>query len=180
MASRVSPNLARRLRRVRLFLCDVDGVLTDGSVYMGHGMELKRFHIPDGLGLRLLQREGIRVGWVSNRASAATVQRAEDLKVDFLVQLQGGKVGAVEDILGKSGYAWDEVGYMGDDVVDLPVLRRAGLAVVPANGIREAKRVAHYTTRAEGGRGAVREVVDMVLRAQGRWSALVDHYMSLV
>jgi 3-deoxy-D-manno-octulosonate 8-phosphate phosphatase (KDO 8-P phosphatase) len=147
---------------------------------MGNGVETKRFHIPDGLGLRFLQREGIRVGWVSNRASAATAQRAEDLKVDFLVQLQGGKVGAVEEILARADCGWDEVGYMGDDVVDLPVLLRVGLAVAPANGIPEVKAVAHWVTRAEGGRGAVREVVELILKAQGRWQRLVQQFADLV
>jgi 3-deoxy-D-manno-octulosonate 8-phosphate phosphatase (KDO 8-P phosphatase) len=165
-----------RLKRVRLFLCDVDGVLTDGAVTMGGETETKRFHIQDGLGLRLLQREGIRVGWISNRPSFATTQRAVDLKVDFLHQKDGNKVEAAERILSEAGLDWESVCYMGDDVVDLGVLKRAGTAVVPANGIDEAKRAAHYVTRAHGGYGAVREVVDLILKAQGKWPKLIEFF----
>lgn len=172
----VSKALTRRLAGVRLFLCDVDGVLTDGTVTMGDDREYKRFHIQDGLGLRLLQREGIRVGWVSARPSGATAQRAADLKVDFLHQSQAGKVPAVEDILARARLTWAEVCYVGDDVVDLGPLQRAGMAVAVANAIDEAKAMAHYVTRAPGGQGAVREVVDLILRAQGHWDKLVREF----
>ena len=165
--------LKEKLARVRLFLCDVDGVLTDGTVQMGNGIELKSFHVTDGLGLRFLQRFGIRVGWVSRRASPATVQRAEDLKIDYLRQVDGCKVQAVEALLEESGVTWEEVCYVGDDVVDLGVLRRAGVAVGVANGISETKAVADYVTRARGGQGAVREVVDMILKVQGHWAGLL-------
>lgn len=164
------------MRRVKLFLCDVDGVLTDASVFIGEGMEIKRFHIQDGLGLRLLQKSGIRVGWVSNRPSTATTERANELKVDFLYQDKAGKVAAVESILREAGVEWDEVCYVGDDIVDLGVLRRVGLAVSVANGIEEAKRQAHYVTKAKGGHGAVREIVTLLLRAQGKWDDLVKQY----
>ncbi|MFM1770754.1 MAG: hypothetical protein RJA22_3283 [Verrucomicrobiota bacterium] len=168
--------LSRRLAGVRLFLCDVDGVLTDGTVTMGDDREYKRFHIQDGLGLRLLQREGIRVGWVSARPSSATAQRAADLKVDFLHQDKAGKVAAVEGILAQARLDWAQVCYVGDDVVDLGPLRRAGVAVAVANAIAEARAVAHYVTRAHGGQGAVREVADLILRAQGRWERLIQEF----
>src|SRR5262245_57712592 len=116
---RLSPSLRTRLKRVKLFLCDVDGVLTDGAVWMGGGVETKRFNIRDGLGLKFLQRQGIRVGWVSRRPSSATRQRAEDLKIDFLMESDAGKVAAVETILQQSGLNWPEVCFVGDDVVDL-------------------------------------------------------------
>jgi 3-deoxy-D-manno-octulosonate 8-phosphate phosphatase (KDO 8-P phosphatase) len=180
MQRKISKQLKTRLSRVRLFLCDVDGVLTDGAVYMGSGTEVKRFYIPDGLGLRFLQRHGIRVGWVSNRASSATVQRAQDLKIDFLQQVEGGKVSAVESLLAQAQCRWEDTCYMGDDVVDLPVLARAGLGVAVSNAIAEVKETAHYVTRAAGGHGAVREVVDLILQAQGRWNKLVNHYRELV
>lgn len=165
--------LKKKLAQVRLFLCDVDGVLTDGTVQMGGGMELKSFHVTDGLGLRYLQRFGVRVGWISRRASAATVQRAEDLRIDYLRQVDGCKVEAAEDLLRETGVEWDQVCYVGDDVVDLGVLCRAGVAVAVANGIREVKRVADYVTQARGGQGAVREVVDLILKAQGHWADLL-------
>jgi len=171
-----SPTLRSRLKRVKLFLCDVDGVLTDASVFVGGKTEFKRFHIQDGLGLRLLARCGIRSGWVSNRPSAATTQRAVELKVDYLSQDKGRKVEAVEAILKEARIAWEDTCFMGDDIVDLGVLRRAGLAAVPANGIREAKALAHYVTRREGGHGAVREVIQLILEAQGHWKKLVADY----
>jgi 3-deoxy-D-manno-octulosonate 8-phosphate phosphatase (KDO 8-P phosphatase) len=161
---------------VRLLLCDVDGVLTDGTVTMGDGHEFKRFNIQDGLGLRLLQKQGIRVGWVSARPSPVTRQRADDLKVDFLHQDQGSKVTAVEAILKRAGLRWEETGFVGDDVVDLGALKRAGLAVAVANAIDEAKALAHYVTRAAGGQGAVREIATLILKAQGKWTPLVKEF----
>src|SRR3954467_4494356 len=133
--------LRERLAAVRLFLCDVDGILTDTSVWMGSPDELKRFNIQDGLGMRLIQSEGIMVGWVSNRPSFATTQRANDLKIDFLVQAQdGNKVAAVERILKQTGVSWENLCYMGDDIVDLGVLRRAGLSVAVPHALSEAKQ----------------------------------------
>lgn len=173
----IPADLRQRLEAVRLFLCDVDGILTDAAVWMGAEDEMKRFHIQDGLGLRLLQKEGIKVGWVSNRPSFATSQRALDLKVDFLVQsYDGDKVAAVEKILKETGLRWEQVCYMGDDIVDLGVLKRAGLAATVPNGIQEAKDVSHYLTERCGGHGAVREVVDLILKAQGKWEKLVASF----
>jgi 3-deoxy-D-manno-octulosonate 8-phosphate phosphatase (KDO 8-P phosphatase) len=144
---------------------------------MGGEYELKRFHIQDGLGLRLLQKEGIQVGWVSNRPSFATSQRAFDLKVDFVVQSQdGNKVAAVEKILRETGMTWEQLCYMGDDIVDLGVLRRSGFAATVPGGIVEAKEISQYVTVREGGHGAVREVVDMILKAQGKWEKLLAYF----
>ena len=172
----IPKSLVAKLARVKILLCDVDGVLTNATVLIGDGREFKEFHIQDGLGLRLLQRSGIKVGWVSNRPSTATQQRADELKVDFLFQAKGSKVEAVEAILARTGFGWEDVCYMGDDVVDLGVLKRAGAAVAVANAIDEAKNLADYVTRAEGGHGAVREVVGMILKAQNKWQRLVLEY----
>jgi 3-deoxy-D-manno-octulosonate 8-phosphate phosphatase (KDO 8-P phosphatase) len=169
-------DLVARLQRVRLFLCDVDGILTDATVYMNGTVETKRFNIPDGLGMRLLQREGIKVGWVSNRPSLATTQRANDLKVDFLHQSDGNKVIAIEKILAETRLSWDEISYMGDDIVDIGSLKRAGVAVTVPHAIPECQAVSHYVTEAPGGDGAVRELVEMILKAQGKWDALVRHF----
>jgi 3-deoxy-D-manno-octulosonate 8-phosphate phosphatase (KDO 8-P phosphatase) len=168
--------LQQRLQKVRLFLCDVDGILTDSSVYMDGNVETKRFHIPDGLGLRLLQREGVKVGWISARPSLATTQRAHDLKVDFLHQSDTSKVAAVEKILADTKLSWDDIAYMGDDIVDLGVLKRAGFSATVPHAILECQKLAHYVTEAPGGDGAVREVVEMILKAQGKWEALVRHF----
>jgi 3-deoxy-D-manno-octulosonate 8-phosphate phosphatase (KDO 8-P phosphatase) len=174
----MNPSLRKKLARVRLFLCDVDGVLTDGAVWMGGGVESKRFHIRDGLGMKFLQRFGIKIGWVSRRPSDATVQRAQDLKIDFLQQIDGDKVAAVERLLQQHGFTWEETCFMGDDVVDLGVLKRVGVAAVVADGIQEARRLADYVTRARGGHGAVREVVDLLLKAQGKWSLLLKDHLA--
>ena len=109
-----------------LLLCDVDGVLTDASVFIGGRGEVKQFNIRDGLGLVALRREGLKVGWISSRASPATARRARELKIDFLRQEKGSKVGVVESLLAQTGFRWDEVCYVGDDIVDLGVLKRAG------------------------------------------------------
>ncbi len=171
-----SPELTARLQKVRLFVCDVDGILTDASVYMDGDVETKRFNIPDGLGLRLLQREGIKVAWVSNRPSPATTQRANDLKIEFLHQSDGNKVTAVEKILSEARLGWDEISYMGDDIVDLGALKRAGVAVTVPHAIPECQDLAHYVTELPGGEGAVRELAVMILQAQGKWDPLVRHF----
>ena len=168
--------LDSRLDRVRLFLCDVDGVLTDGTVWMGNGVETKRFNIRDGLGLKMLQHHGIKVGWVSRRPSSATQQRAKDLGIDFLTQGDSGKVAAVESILRQTGLEWSAVCYVGDDVVDVGALKHAGLAVAVADGVVEAKAAAVYITKARGGHGAIREMVEMILKAQGKWAGVVAQY----
>ncbi len=178
MPARNSPDLRARLRRIKLFLCDVDGVLTDGSVYLGSAREIKRFNIRDGLGLIFLRRAGFQVGWVSARPSPVTKARAAELEIDFLVQ-QGDRVsktGAVEKLLRRTRLDWDAVCFVGDDVVDLGPLTRAGLAVAVADARPEVKAAAHYVTRAAGGRGAVRETAEMILQAQGKWDAIVTHY----
>ena len=173
-AGSISAELRAKLAKVKLFLSDVDGVLTNATVLLGDGKEYKSFHIQDGLGLVMLRREGIKVGWISNRPSSATQQRAEELRIDFLVQQKGSKVAKAESILAEMQVSWSEVCYVGDDVVDLGILKRAGVAVAVANGIDETKALADYVTRAEGGQGAVREVVTMILDAQDKWARIVN------
>jgi 3-deoxy-D-manno-octulosonate 8-phosphate phosphatase (KDO 8-P phosphatase) len=171
-----SSTFAAALKRVRLLLCDVDGVLTDATVFIGGEREMKQFNIRDGLGLVALRRQGLKVGWVSSRSSPATACRARELKIDFLRQEKGSKVCAVETLLAQTGFHWDEVCYVGDDIVDLGVLKRAGVAVAVANGAMEAQVAADYVTRAGGGRGAVREVVELILKAQNKWERVVAEY----
>jgi 3-deoxy-D-manno-octulosonate 8-phosphate phosphatase (KDO 8-P phosphatase) len=156
-----------------LFLCDVDGVLTDGSVFIGGEQEIKQFNIRDGLGFVRLRGEGIKAGWISGRPSAATARRARELKIDFLRQEKGSKVCVVERLLAQTGFGWEEVCYVGDDIVDLGVLERAGVAVAVANGVAEARAAADYVTRTDGGHGAVREVVELILKAQNKWRRIV-------
>jgi 3-deoxy-D-manno-octulosonate 8-phosphate phosphatase (KDO 8-P phosphatase) len=156
-----------------LLLCDVDGVLTDATVFLGEEREMKQFHIRDGLGLVALRRQGLKVGWISSRLSPATTRRAKELKIDFLKQEKGSKVRVVESLLVKTGFRWDEVCYVGDDIVDLGVLKRAGVAVAVADGVAEARAAADYVTSAVGGHGAVREVVELILQAQNKWARIV-------
>ena len=177
MATRISASLKKKLARVRLFLCDVDGVLTDATVTMGEGSETKRFHIRDGLGLRLLQQNGIKVGWVSHRPSPATTRRAKDLKIDFLHQKSVPKVGAIEGIMKKAGVDWDQTCFVGDDLFDLGALKRAGLSVSVADGLEEARGVADYVTRQPGGEGAIREIAEVILKAQGKWERIVEEQL---
>ena len=125
----------------------------------------------------LLRRAGLKIGWVSSRPSSATTQRARELKIDFLHQEKGSKVEAIERILAQADASWDEVCFVGDDVVDLGALKRAGVAVAVANAIPECRAAAAYVTRAAGGHGAVREVVDLILKAQNKWDALIEQYV---
>jgi 3-deoxy-D-manno-octulosonate 8-phosphate phosphatase (KDO 8-P phosphatase) len=178
MAQRISKSLTSRLNRIKILLCDVDGVLTDGSVFIGGAQEIKRFNIRDGLGMVFLRRAGFQVGWVSARPSAVTKLRAAELQIDFLVQQndRSSKTGAVGNLLRRIKLDWDEVCFVGDDVVDLGPLKRAGFAVAVGDARPEVKAAAHFVTGAPGGHGAVREVAEMLLKAQGKWDAIVAHY----
>lgn len=170
--------LHSRLARIKLFLCDVDGVLTDGAIYIGAPQEIKRYSIQDGLGMVLLRRAGIKIGWISSRPSRATTLRARELKITFLVQQKDrlSKSEAIEKILRREKLTWDDVCYVGDDIVDLGPLQKAGVGVAVANAVAEARAAADFVTRAAGGNGAVREVIEMILKAQGKWDALVADY----
>ena len=178
MPAKISAAIRQRAARIKLFLCDVDGVLTDCSIFIGGEREFKRFNIRDGLGLVLARRAGLRVGWVSARPSLATKLRADELKIDFLVQ-QGdniSKTAAIEKLLAQEKLSWAETCFVGDDIIDLGPLTRAGLAVAVGDAVPEAKAAAHFTTQAVGGRGAVREAVELILRAQGRWTQFLEKY----
>jgi 3-deoxy-D-manno-octulosonate 8-phosphate phosphatase (KDO 8-P phosphatase) len=167
-------------RRIRLVGFDVDGVLTDGGVYLGmvaeHPVELKRFDIQDGVGIKLLRDAGLIVVLASARCSEATSLRARELKVDEAVQ-HNRKLPAFEDVLRRRGVSWDECAFVGDDVPDLPLLRRAGLPIAVANAVREVREAARIVTAAAGGRGAAREVAELLLRARNEWDALVERYL---
>ena len=178
MPKQISSSLKKRLARIKLFLCDVDGVLTDGSIFIGGEREFKRFNIRDGLGLVLARRAGLKVGWVSARPSLATKLRAEELKIDFLIQQGDGtsKTAAIEQLLAQEKLTWAETCFVGDDIIDLGPLTRAGFSVAVGDGVAEAKTAAHFVTRAAGGRGAVRETIEFILSAQGKWSSFVAHY----
>lgn len=169
-------------RRIRLVGLDVDGVLTDNGIYVGMVQgapaELKRFDIQDGIGIVLLRLAGIRVVMLSGRRSEATAIRAEELAVDACLQVHHArKVPAFTELLERFGVAWDEAAFLGDDLPDLPVLRRVGLPVAVANATPDAQAVARHVTRAAGGRGAVREFVEDLLRARGDWETTMQVYL---
>ena len=167
-----------RARRVRLLLLDVDGVLTDGTINVDSvGGESKLFFIRDGLSLVWARREGIEVGLLSGRPSQATTRRAAELGIRIVVQGGTDKRGGYAEILASNGFTDEDVAYMGDDLVDLPVLGKVGLATAPADAIAEVRSRVHWVSPSAAGRGAVRELVQLVFEAQGRWSGLVDSYL---
>jgi 3-deoxy-D-manno-octulosonate 8-phosphate phosphatase (KDO 8-P phosphatase) len=166
-----------RAREIRLLLLDVDGVMTDGRLgYDCAGREFKFFYARDGIGIRLLQRAGFRVGILSGRRAKVVELRAGELGIDLLRQKIQDKGRALEEILNKEKLLGKEVCYVGDDLVDLPVFSRVGLAVAVADAAPEVKAAAHLITRKAGGRGAVREVCEILLRAQGKWKAEVQKF----
>ncbi len=178
MTQTISEPLLERARRVRLLLLDVDGVLTDGTVQIASGGgETKAFFIRDGLSLVWARREGLGVGLLSGRPSEATTRRAEELGIEIVVQGGTDKRGGYREILSTYGYDDESVAYMGDDLVDLPILTRVGLAAAPADAVSDVRERVHWVSRAPGGRGAVRELVELVLRAKGRWQPLVDSFL---
>lgn len=171
-----------RARRVKLLGLDVDGVLTDNAIWIApvrdERVELKRFDISDGLGLALLHYTDIGIAWVSGRHSEATSLRAKELRIETVIQDSGArKLPAVGALLQKKGLSWDELAFVGDDLADLPLLKRAGLPITVANGCPEAKALAAWETKASGGHGAVREVVEGLLRARGEWEAVLARYL---
>ena len=170
--------IERRARRVRLLLMDCDGVLTDGRITLvGDAEEQKSFHTRDGHGIVMLQRAGLRTGIISGRTSAAVVRRAADLRIEFVRQGSLDKVEQFDEVLAAAGVAADETAFVGDDVVDIPLMRRSGLAVAVADATPETRSAAHYITHLAGGFGAVREVCELILKAQGRWEELMKRYV---
>jgi 3-deoxy-D-manno-octulosonate 8-phosphate phosphatase (KDO 8-P phosphatase) len=172
---------AERARRIELVILDVDGVLTDNGVYIGttqddERVELKRFHIMDGLGIKMLQWAGLRVVLVSGRESAATTLRARELGVECRQVAAGYKMGLVSELLGDAGADWSAVAVVGDDLPDLALLARAGLPVAVASAAPEVRARAAWVTARAGGDGAVRDFAEAFLKARGQWAALVEAY----
>jgi 3-deoxy-D-manno-octulosonate 8-phosphate phosphatase (KDO 8-P phosphatase) len=171
-------SVERRASRIKLLLMDCDGVLTDGRLWLlEDGDEYKSFNTHDGLGLSLLHRAGLKSGIISGRSSQAVTRRAEELGIEFVRQGDPEKMEAFEQVLRQAGVDEDEVAFVGDDLTDIPLMRRAELAVAVADAVEETRSAAHYVTRAKGGHGAVREVVEIILKSQGRWNDLVDEYL---
>jgi 3-deoxy-D-manno-octulosonate 8-phosphate phosphatase (KDO 8-P phosphatase) len=180
----ISTDVLARARKIKLFLMDVDGTLTDGGVCLISSTsvesgsapivtEMKVFNAQDGQGLSLAHTMGIQTGFITGRRSPAVARRAEELKVSFVCLGQAKKMQAYEDCMRQAGVTEEEVAYLGDDLPDIPLAERSGLGVCVADGVPELKQVCSYITRRNGGRGAAREVIELILKAQGRWEEAV-------
>jgi 3-deoxy-D-manno-octulosonate 8-phosphate phosphatase (KDO 8-P phosphatase) len=170
--------IERRAARIRLLLMDCDGVLTDGRITLvGDGDEEKSFHTRDGHGLVLLHRAGLRSGIISGRTSSLVERRARELGMAYVKQGTWDKIKEFEEVLREAEVEDAEVAFIGDDVTDIPLMQRAELAVAVADATDETRRAAHYVTQLPGGFGAVREVCELILKAQGHWEDLMQRYI---
>ncbi len=173
----IQGELLDRFKRVKLLLLDVDGVLTDGSlVYHDDGSESKVFDVRDGHGIKLLQRAGVQVGFLSGRHSKAALNRARDLGIEMVLEGIKDKRRAYDEILTEQGLGDQDVAFMGDDLVDIPVFRKVGLAIAVSDACPDVFRYVHYTTQKPGGKGACREVCELILKAQNKWPSVTDRY----
>ena len=176
---KISSALKNRAKRIKVVLMDVDGTMTDGGVTLlsqsdGTALEIKTFDAHDGQGLTLAHTAGLRTGCITGRESAALLRRAREMKMEFIYMKQPLKMPAYEEILEKCGVPDSAVAYIGDDLPDIPLLRRAGLAIAVGDAVPEVKRAAHYTTKAFAGHGAVREAIELVLRSKDIWESMID------
>ena len=166
-----------KAKKVRLLIMDVDGVLTDGRiVYANSGDELKFFDVTDGMGLSMFSRAGLKSAILTAKKSKVVARRAKDMHVDKVYQNAMKKLEVFEKILTDFKVSPEEVCFIGDDVIDIPVLKKVGFAVCVPNAVPEVKNEVHYITKKEGGRGAVREVIDIILKTQGRWNEVMKRY----
>lgn len=171
-------DLQSRAARIKLFLMDCDGVLTDGRIWvLENGEDQKAFNTRDGLGLEIFHRAGLKSGVISGRVSSALTRRAEKLGMSYLRQGCVEKEQAFAEIVADAGLTNDEVAFAGDDLNDIPLMLKAGLALTVANAAAETRAHAHYVTQANGGHGAVREMIELILKSQNRWDDLLRHYL---
>lgn len=171
-----------RAKNIKVLIFDVDGVLTDGQIFVipgsdGHGIEAKGFAAHDGLGISLARLGGLRIGIITKRQSQTVAIRANDLKLEFIYQGQSHKMNAINEILAKADIAIDQLAYVGDDIIDLPVMRACGLAIATANAREQVKAVAHFITLNPGGSGAGRDAIDFILTAQGSLAKVIEQYL---
>src|ERR1700756_2200892 len=176
---KISAALKQRAAKIKVVLMDVDGTITDGSVSLlsqadGSALEIKTFDAYDGQGISLARTAGLRMGVITGRESAALRRRMQELSVEFVYEKQPHKIAAYEEVLKKAGVGEDEVAFLGDDLPDLTVMRRVGLAVAVGNAAPEVKDAAHYTTIRNGGKGAARELVELILKSKGTWEEMID------
>jgi 3-deoxy-D-manno-octulosonate 8-phosphate phosphatase (KDO 8-P phosphatase) len=177
--NKVSASVRKRAAQIKIVLMDVDGTITDGSVTLlsqadGSALEIKTFDAHDGQGMTLGRTAGLRLGVITGRESPALRRRMREMGIELVYEKQPTKAGAYEDILEKTGARESEVAYLGDDLPDLPVMRRVGFAVAVADAALEVKLAAHYTTKAKGGKGAARELIELILKSKGVWDEVID------
>ena len=169
-------DIQERARKIKLLLLDVDGILTDGKIIIGsYGDEIKQFDVNDGLGVILIRRSGIHCAIITAKNSRTVKIRAKHLSIEKIYE-NHYKIKSLENIKKRFRVKDEEICFMGDELIDLPILKRVGLAVTVPRGIKEAKEVVHYVTKAEGGAGAVREVCEMILKAQNKWQGIIKKY----
>jgi len=174
----MKPSVEEKAKRIRMFLLDVDGVMTDGSLfYTGSGEEIKVFNVKDGLGIKLLKKAKIDVGVISARRSDPLYTRLKDLGIDKIYTGNERKIEALEDIVKSNSLKYEEIAYMGDDYVDIPVMKRVGFPIAVADAVDEVKNIAVYVTKSRGGKGAVREAAEFILKIRGDLENLIEEYM---
>jgi 3-deoxy-D-manno-octulosonate 8-phosphate phosphatase (KDO 8-P phosphatase) len=176
---KIPVKLANRAKQIKVLLMDVDGTITTGAVTLlstadGSALEIKTFDAHDGQGLSLARTAGLRTGVITGRESAALRRRCKELGIEFVYEKQPHKIAAYEEILKKAGVTEPEVAYLGDDLPDITVMRRVGLAVAVGDAVPEVKKIAHHTTKAHGGKGAARETVELILKSKGIWDQMID------
>jgi 3-deoxy-D-manno-octulosonate 8-phosphate phosphatase (KDO 8-P phosphatase) len=179
MPLRIPASVRKRARQIKIVLMDVDGTITDGIVTLlsqpdGSALEIKTFDAHDGQGMTLARTAGLRLGVITGRESPALRRRMKEMGIDLVYEKQPTKIAAYEDVLLKTGVKEFEVAYLGDDLPDLPVMQRVGLAAAVGNATLEVKLAAHYTTKAIGGKGAARELIELILKSKGVWEEMID------
>jgi len=176
---KISSALKKRAAQIKILLMDVDGTMTDGGVTLlsqpdGSALEIKTFDAHDGQGLTLAHSAGMRTGCITGRESPALLRRANEMKMEFIYMKQPTKIPAYEEILRKTGVPDSSVAYVGDDLPDLPVMRRVGLAIAVGDAVAEVKKAAHFTTKSVAGRGAIRDAIELILKSKGVWEEMID------
>jgi len=173
----MDPDIVRRAAGIECLLTDVDGVLTNGTILLSSDEELKQFHVWDGSGIKYAQRAGLRVGFITGRRSETVARRAAELGVEDLHMGAIRKLPVLEEVMARHGLEPQQIAYVGDDLIDIPILTRVGLAAAVPEAHEEVLSRVHMVTRAPGGRGALREVIEIILKARGDWDGVMERYL---
>ncbi len=172
--------LIKRIKKITMLICDVDGVLTKGGIILGsEGQEFKQFNVQDGMGITLAREGGLKTGIITGRQSEAVTQRARELKFDVISQGIEDKLKTLVSIMGDFNIEYENICYIGDDLLDMKIMRRSGISAAPSNARREVKEISDIVTEKKGGEGAIRELVELILKKQNKWEKIVDKYMEV-